>query len=188
MRSVCALLVALLLLAVPAAAQEAPKAEVFAGYSNLRMHPGSGANGFNLNGWNTSVVGNFNRWFGIKADFAGQYGSPWLPNPTPPPVTVKVDTNTHSFLFGPQFSYRKNERATPFAHALFGAARVEGSTFGANVSESGFAMALGGGVDLRVNDAVAVRIGQLDYLLTRLADNNRHNFRYSTGIVFRFGT
>src|SRR5947209_11735280 len=54
-----------------AVAQDTPKFEVFGGYSFAsasrtltldRSRP-------NLNGWNASVAGNFNRWIGIVGDF-----------------------------------------------------------------------------------------------------------------------
>lgn len=180
MRRVLCLAGLFLLATLPAAAQNAPKAEVFGGYSYLRVNPGGGANGINLNGWNASVAGNLNNWFGIVGDFSGAYGSPTF-------AGVKVKTKAHNFLFGPRLSYRSNERFTPFAHALFGATRLEGSALGANVSDTSFAMALGGGIDAKLNDRVAVRVAQFDYLLTRFASDNQHNLRLSAGIVFRFG-
>jgi opacity protein-like surface antigen len=180
MRKVCLLAGLVLLLGASAMAQDTPKVEVFGGYSYLRVNPGSGFEGINLNGWNASIAGNFNDWFGVVADFSGHYGSPNI-------LGINVDTNTHTFVFGPRFSYRKNERVTPFAHALFGGNRTEGSAFGVSLSETGFAMALGGGVDVKVNDKVAIRIAQADYVLTRLGNDNQHHFRYSAGVVFRFG-
>ncbi|HEX4541976.1 MAG TPA: hypothetical protein VH114_02320, partial [Candidatus Acidoferrum sp.] len=47
---------------VAAFAQEtgaAPKAEIFGGYQYTRFD-----GGVNANGWNTSVAGNLNNWFG----------------------------------------------------------------------------------------------------------------------------
>src|SRR5213596_2891209 len=65
----------LCLLPLAAMAQDTPKAEVFGGYSYLRVNELSGLGiGLNLNGWNGSVTGNVNDWFGVKADFSGQYG------------------------------------------------------------------------------------------------------------------
>lgn len=174
MRRLVCLLVLMVLAALPAAAQ-APKAEVFGGYSYTRINPGGSGNGFNLNGWNGSVAGNVNDWFGIVGDFGGTYGSP-----------SGVDTNVHTFLFGPRITAR-NEQLQPFAHALFGGARIKGTAAGVSVSDSAFSMALGGGVDWKANDTVAIRLGQLDYLMTRFGNDRQNNFRLSTGIVFRFG-
>jgi opacity protein-like surface antigen len=183
-----------------AAAQEAPKAEVFGGYSYFRLNPRSTfMEGINLNGWNASLAGNVNDWFGIVGDFSGQYSKPRI-------LGVDLNIKTHSFLFGPRFSYRRNAKITPFAHTLFGATRVTGEAVGISDHQTGFAMALGGGVDAKLNDHVAIRIVQADYLLTRLkgesiaciADpllppcpapqtESQHNVRLSFGAVFRFG-
>jgi opacity protein-like surface antigen len=180
MRKVCLIVALVLLVSGGALAQDAPKAEVFAGYSYLRVNPGSGINGINLNGWNASLAGNFNNWFGVVGDFSGHYGTPAISG-------ISVNTKVHTYLFGPRISYRKNDRVTPFAHALFGGTHVRGSSFGVGISENGFAMALGGGVDARINDHFAFRVVQADYLMTRITGSNQHNFRFSTGLVFRFG-
>ena len=178
MRRVLCILALVAVAALPAAAQ-GPKAEVFGGYSYVRVNPGGGDNGINLNGWNASVTGNLNDWFGITADFGGSYGSPNVGG-------TQVDTNAHTFLFGPRIKAR-GDKVEPFAHALFGAARVEGSALGISISDSGFGMALGGGLDWKANDAISIRLGQFDYLMTRIGGDNQNNFRFSTGIVFRFG-
>jgi opacity protein-like surface antigen len=91
-------------------------------------------------------------------------------------------------MVGPRISYRNNEKVTPFAHVQFGGARAGGG----GSSENAFAVALGGGVDAKINDNFAFRVAQFDYLLTRFdgptsgTTANQHNFRFSTGIVFRF--
>ena len=56
-----------------AAAQDAPKAEVFGGYQYTNADIG-GVDRVNLNGWNAQLSGYFNRNIGITADFAGMYG------------------------------------------------------------------------------------------------------------------
>jgi hypothetical protein len=43
-------------------------------------------------------------------------------------------------------------------------------------------------VDVKLNDRVAWRVGQFDYVLTRFGGDSQHNVRFSTGIVFRFGS
>ena len=63
---------------------------------------------------------------------------------------------------------------------------MRGSAFGAGISENGFAMALGGGVDAKIKDKLAFRVFQADYVMTRIQSTNQHNARISTGIVLRF--
>src|SRR5690348_14626605 len=61
-----ALVVGLGVLLFAAAAQAEPKAELFGGYQYT--HPDGGPS---LNGWNGALTGNFNKTFGITADFSG---------------------------------------------------------------------------------------------------------------------
>ena len=200
-----------LVVSFSATAQEYPRAEVFGGYSLFHADGSSFfrlGGGENLNGWNASVCGNVNSWFGLAADFSGHYdssssttelGSPGVPGLPPLPTfsaTVKSDTNIFTFLVGPRFSYRKNERITPFAHVLFGASRrhadseINSSSFGRmsfSANDTAFAAAVGGGLDVPLSKKLALRVVQAEYVLTRSFGNNANNARVSTGIVFRFG-
>lgn len=182
--------VCLLLLPMAALAQpEFPRAEVFAGYSYFRANP----DGLNLNGWNGSVTGNINHWLGVEGDFSGHYGSPRVFGFSVP----FVDINSHTIMVGPRVAYRSGS-ITPFAHFLVGAARAGTSGFGASISDSAFAAAMGGGIDFHLSRSVAVRAIQADYLVTRFKttstqiffsgfDDRQNNFRVSAGIVFKLG-
>ena len=156
-------------------AQETPKAELFGGYS----YAGSGSNGFDV-----SIAANLNKWVGVVADVGGQYS-----RFTDQGFTERI--KTHSFLFGPRISYRKSSRVTPFAHALFGVStlKTETNEFGPvlSFSDSSFAMALGGGLDVRISDRLAVRAVQLEFLRTRFFEETQHKGRLSFGLVVRFG-
>lgn len=155
MRQLVILALSLGLLSVPVMAQNFPKTEIFGGYQFTHFEPG-----VNANGWNASLTGNVNRWFGVAADFSGAY---------------KSGEHVHTYMFGPVFSAR-SDKVTPFAHALFGGA-------GTNA----FAMAFGGGVDVKMADKVALRLIQGDWLVLRSEGfTSKKNARISTGIVFRF--
>ena len=56
-----------------------------------------------------------------------------------------------------------------------------------SLSDTALAAALGGGVDIKLNDAFAIRAVQADYLMTRFLDERQDNLRLSFGVVFRFG-
>ena len=81
----------------------------------------------------------------------------------------------------------------PFAHALFGASLFRGFTSdirpAGNVytfdDATSLAMALGGGLDLRVNKRIDVRLIQFDYTPTFFGSGRQDNFRVSVGIVFK---
>jgi hypothetical protein len=53
-------------------------------------------------------------------------------------------------------------------------------------------MAIGGGLDIKINNSIAFRPVEIDYALTRYSNpltsvNNQNHFRYLAGLVFRFG-
>ena len=175
MQKTCFTIGLLLLASLTAMAQDTPKAELFGGYS----YAGEGSRGFDA-----SIAGNVNSYFGLVADIGGQYTRIEEEG-------VKETNRTNSFLFGPRFSLRRNKRVTLFAHALFGASHVRseatelGQAF--TFSDTGFGTALGGGLDVRVNDKMAIRVVQVDYLRRRFFDQTQNEGRLVAGVVFRFG-
>jgi hypothetical protein len=56
-----------------ASTAEAQGGEVFGGYSYLRSNSGGG---YNTNGWEGLLTGNFSRFFGFEADVSDHYNSP----------------------------------------------------------------------------------------------------------------
>ena len=101
---------------------------------------------------------------GIVADISGHYG---------------FGDSVHNVIFGPRVSVPAG-RLTPFAHALFGVARIRGVD-----SDTSFSDALGGGVDYRLFHIVGWRI-QLDALQTRFFGQKQNDVRVSTGVVLNF--
>lgn len=171
------LLGAILLFSVAASAQEEnPKAEVFAGYSYDRLNA-TGLPGFDANGGSASVSLNPSSRFGVVADFGGYHvdkiGS------------VYVDGNIYSYLFGPKFAYRRKS-FTAFAQALFGGAHTTRSAFLNPLADNGFAMTVGGGLDLYPTRYVGLRIIQAEYFATRFFSQTQNNARFSAGVVVRF--
>ena len=159
---------------LPLMAQDTPKAEVFGGYSWA---------GGNFHGWNASLTGNITKRFGIVADFSGQYGSEL-------DGSVLIQQDAHSFLFGPRFSFR-GKRLTPFAYALFGATRFHESAIisGQKLShtDTGFSSAVGGGLDVKFNDRIAIRTFQLDYFRPNFFGEAHNRGRLAFGVVLHLG-
>jgi hypothetical protein len=92
------------------------------------------------------------------------------------------------YLFGPRANIRRGN-VTPFVQTLFGGILTSSgiATLG---WQTHFAMAVGGGVDVRVSRHISVRPVEAGYLLTKIPDglnNRQNNFRFGAGIVFRFG-
>jgi opacity protein-like surface antigen len=169
--SMCLVFLALM----PVFAQDVPKAEVFGGYSWA---------GGNFHGWNASVTGNVNKRFGIVADFSGHYGSELE-------GTILVKKDAHSFLFGPRVSFRRGKKATPFVYALFGATRFHESAIVAGQklsdSDTGFSSAFGVGLDVKVNDRVAIRAFQIDYFRPNFFGEAHNRGRLAFGVVLHLG-
>ena len=194
--------IASIALALPmiAFAQDTPKVEIFGGYSYLSVtHNISLGNivptddavsqpapqqvapetivpfsTLNLNRWNGAFQYNVNPWFGLVADFTGYYGSP---SQTIEGTPVTFHTYEYDYLFGPRFSYRHSKRWTPFVHSLFGGghahAKATSPDFTAiSFTKNSFAMAIGGGLDLKVANHIALRLVDVDYVLTRFGGSN----------------
>jgi len=188
----------MLLAVVPAAAQSSaptnvtPQVEVALGYTYVRARsvvPGGCC--FNMNGGSASVAVGINRWLSLAGEFGGYYTG-----------NVQGTGNSLSvfpFIFGPRFSYRRNDRVTPFAQGLFGGGHAGGTLY-TQAFQSGaappsartaFAMAVGGGLDVNVTQRWAIRAFQADWFFTEFpngASDHEHNFRLTTGVVMRFGS
>jgi Outer membrane protein beta-barrel domain len=188
----------LLLFSGVASAQDNPRAEVFGGYSYLRVN--AVGTEYDFNGGSGSLSYNPNGWLGLVGDFGGYYWS-----------QSGVDGTGVTYLFGPKFAYR-TRKFTPFAQTLFGGAHFSGSTASApmepgvarprpevliiptgpfgSTSADGFAMALGGGLDWNATHHIGIRLIQAEYLYTRIGvsgvTDHQNNARISAGFVFRW--
>ena len=194
----------LLIANLPASAQTSyPSVEVSGGYSYMNAKV---VDRDSLHGWGAGIAGNLSANWGFAAEFSGHYGNVKTPNstfefPPLPPITlpgIKLSTSKYLFLFGPRFSVR-GDKLTGFAHVLVGGAKTNLKSsfrdvgiigFPLNVpsstaSETGFAMAIGGGVDVNVGKNFALRVLQVDYVPERLGGQWQHNVRAQFGIVFK---
>ncbi|HEY0764371.1 MAG TPA: outer membrane beta-barrel protein [Pyrinomonadaceae bacterium] len=191
---------------------EYPKVEVFVGYSALGEANSPGISfapnssvpaNYNANaGFETSIIGNFRKWVGLKGDFSAHFnnesaqGLLTFCNPACTTATqdFQLKTRVYNFLAGPEFKARNSTRFTPFAHALAGVAHTSatfttpGPTFNLLLkkSDNSFALALGGGLDIRASKRVSFR-GVLDYNPIFVNDpiSGRRDFlRLSLGVLF----
>jgi outer membrane protein OmpA-like peptidoglycan-associated protein len=167
-----------------------PRYEFAFMYQYINFRPGEPFNDFNNHGGTGSFTFNASRWLGLTAEVGGTTFSRDLFPLTGSSATV--DGGLTTYLFGPRLNLRKFDRFVPFAEFLAGGAHAGGALTGAG-SQSTFALAGGGGVDIVLWKNVAWRFVQLDYLMTNFsgpglgADGRQNNFRASTGIVLRFG-
>ncbi|SPE30228.1 conserved exported hypothetical protein [Candidatus Sulfopaludibacter sp. SbA3] len=201
------------LVATIASAQDYPRAETFAGFTYTRANSASNVPAFSANGGGGQLAVNANKWVGFVMDIGAVHNGNIN--------SKQLDSTFTNFLFGPRISLRYS-RLRPYFNVLFGGMHagtsvdvsgvpvagtlpvyLPGSTtpvppgqavsLRATASQTSFAMATGGGLDIKINRHVSFRAIGLDYLMTRLQnlrtanDNNQHNLRYTTGFNFTFG-
>jgi opacity protein-like surface antigen len=204
-----------------ASAGDVPKFELYGGYldsgepqynifhysGGIQLQSDFGTH----HGLETSFTRNFTRYFGLKADFSAHFH-----REDPFPVTVACPVTTtpscastaqsgnqesklFNFLVGPEFKWRKFSRVNPFAHTLYGFAHTTGtfSTSGAaatlsrTTTDNGFAMAFGGGVDVRIISRFSLRTS-VDWNPKWVGvdeDGSRirlDDLRFSAGVLFHF--
>ena len=191
---------------------EYPKVEVFVGYSALGEANSRGISfgadrritgdyGTNT-GFEASLIRNFSKHFGIKGDFSAHFSDESGRGPitacTPTCITVTQDaqlkSRVYNFLAGPEFKARNSTRFTPFAHVLGGVAHTSanfttpGPTFNLLLkkTDNSFAMALGGGLDIRASKRASFR-AMMDYNPVFVNDSTtgtRDFVRISLGVLF----
>ena len=203
MKKITGLLFLTVALALGACAQDVPKVEIPLGFSMVNVHPNlAPITSFNVFGGGGQVDFNFGNYFGIKADFMGYTQGSGLKVSQNGQFLGNVNGNVFTYMFGPQIK-KHTGVFQPFGEALFGAAHTnlygnickleEGCRSGSG-DNNGFAMAFGGGIDLKVAKHFAIRPVEVDYLFTRFSANhianytsNQNNFRYFGGLEFMFG-
>ena len=192
----------------------AQRFEVFGDYTYFRYNPTiTGLNTRSLNGGGGGAQLNFAKIFALKADFQGYMSTQTVVEVTSPistpkgiiPIgTYKSNATMFTYLFGPVVRI-PGRHIRPFGELLFGGTNTNlyaqlnnqliangGKIDASGSSQHPFAMALGGGLDIAVNNHFALRIGEVDWMLTRFTNiwtntNNQNNFRYVGGAVFTFG-
>ena len=176
----------------------APRVQVFGGYSYLYSHF-EGARAGN-NGWIGSVTTNLTDWFGVEANFSGYYCSP-KPALTVPGFSQSLPQRRYLYVFGPQFYIARPHRVSGFVHGLAGVAQGSATEFiaeyssggtligatTAKVSNTGFGMAVGGGIEVRITKHVSVWPIQADYVRGNFTGQYENDVRTSAGIFLRFG-
>jgi opacity protein-like surface antigen len=171
-----------------------------------------------LNGFNVAVTGYFTPRVGLTGDFSfhkrnqnfdnGQTGTG--------ATRTELDTRVMNFLGGPTVKFPNTSRVTPFVRALFGVANTRFEAEQSQTTATGtvensfetsstdFAMAIGGGLDVRLNERVGLRLIQFDYNPVFLRDRSvqvlgsagaiqtqqlegqrQDNLRFSFGVTFK---
>jgi outer membrane immunogenic protein len=201
----------------PIFAQDTARWEIFGDYSYLQFNPSvTGLQSRAFNGGGGGVQYNFAKYFGIKADFQGYGSTSWTKTVTAPVVvtphgvveTIPAGTftsngNMFTYLFGPTVGLHTSKFYV-YGEVLFGgsnsngygnlerAINLGGGTLAVSGTQHPYTMAVGGGLDWNVSKHFAIRLADLDYMLTRYTNpltqtNNQNNFRYVGGVVIKLG-
>jgi hypothetical protein len=190
MRHIIVPLAFVVIAAVLAPAQEyTPKVELGLGYSYSRAHVPDTPARVNMHGLVLGATGNLNRWFAIEGEFGTHYHcisgcwTPWgerVDNPD-------ERNDSLSFLAGPKLSFFR-QRISPWVHALVGVSRVSytNNIDGTRISNSGFGMAAGGGLDVPIS-RFTVRAIQVDYTRFSGSPGTFNSLRVGVGVVLRIG-
>lgn len=213
--------VSLLLLVVCAAAQDVPKAEVYMGYTFVRFNAVAPVNAFTANGGVGSFQYNFTKNFAFVGELGGVHNGSLTIGGS---GVRQPDQTAFTYLFGPRVFFNKAGVVSPFFEYLVGGFHNSrsfsvpnsllppgfvvppGVTVQPGPNDTKFrstqnaaAMAVGGGIDIRLSRLISFRPVQLDYLPTHFSRFNipglgtinntnwQQNLRYSTGISFRMG-
>lgn len=187
---------------IAAAQDDYKKFEFFGGYSHNRVNTDSLTDNEGFHGFETAATANLSRYFGLKGDFSAHFKDRSIPlfSIQGAPGSLEIDSQLYNFLGGVQLKDNSTESTfKPFAHALVGGAHARNKLnfnpasgcvaifpspcVNQTVSDTGFAGAFGGGLDIRANDRIDIRVIQVDYNPTRLFDSTQHNFRIGVGIV-----
>lgn len=195
---------------------ELAKVDVGVSYSYLRLAKR------NYSGVTSSANYNLNRYLSLGTEFSyfeptstprgeliiiGFFDSP--ANPTPVTINLIPD-RIYSLSFGPKLTYRDKSRLSMFAEGLVGFYRAEqrSVTFIGNnltersISKTELSAKVGGGLDLKINQKVSLRLIQADYVFFKDFSNGglvieRRNINtvrvqenaasLSFGVIFHFG-
>ena len=179
---------ALLLLAGAAAlrAQTEPRVDFAASFLVGRSIQVNTADNFWTEGGSLELGADLFHGFGVAANISGVHaGSVGLGG-----VPLSLVTAT----FGPRYRWHEGHRLSFYGETLLGEAdgfrSLFPSAFGADTSASSLALQIGGGIDLRFSQHLAVRALEASWLRTQLPNgtNDRQNsLLLGAGIVTRFG-
>ena len=171
----------------PKAQEQPSKIEVYGGYYYARFNVNADVPGiapsatYNGTGGGGQLEYDANRWLGVVGDLSGFRATS--------SGSGSFAGAAFTYLFGPRVNFRRG-KVTPFAQILFGGIRTTDGIARSTGTENNFAMTAGGGIDFKVSKHISVRPVQAEYFLTKIPDglnNRQNNFRFSAGVVFRFG-
>jgi opacity protein-like surface antigen len=135
------------------------------------------------NGFQAEFNQNVTRNIGIVTSFSGTYNADNY-------LDVKSGKSFHAnvqrydLMIGPRYNWR-TAGVTPFVNGLFGISHIRGAFDDRTRSQTAFAMAFGGGLDVHAGEHVDVRVIQVDYLPTFFNGKRQDGIRASAGVKIK---
>ena len=191
------------------------KKEFFVGYSNGQVDGSAGVfttlstfheiGPESFHGVNVSGVYNFSRYVGLKADVSATFGSADFSGNVgtvivPANLTTHAKNSLYNITGGIQFKDNNvDRRLKPLGHFMVGVGHSRsdvqsscspaGSCNPLSIPQSrrdtGLAVVVGGGIDIKLNDRFDLRLVQFDYNPVVLKASTLHNVRIGIGIVIK---
>jgi outer membrane immunogenic protein len=171
--------------------QDAPRLDVFIGYSYVRANSVATGALINMNGGSASVAFNFDKWIGLVGDVGVYHQASVTAN--------NLSLTVSSYQAGPRFTLRRHDHLIPFAQVLAGAGHATGTLYTTSLgggsapigTNNAFMLTAGGGIDWKLTPTVGIRLIQAEYLYSQFLNggtyvNRQNNVRLSAGIVFSF--
>jgi hypothetical protein len=144
--------------------------QIGVGYEYVRFR--SAPFNANLSGLHTSFTYFRNDWLGFEGSFVAAFGSSTFNN---------EPSHLALYTVGPRFAWSKRTWQ-PWVHALAGGIHVFPQTASGT---NGFALQLGGGVDVPFKPLVSLRF-ESDYLRSQLYSSGQNSFQLGAGFVLHF--
>lgn len=141
------------------------------------------------NGVSTEVVANVHRNIGLVVNFAATFANTDFVDALSG-RRFNARVSRYLLLGGTRFNWRNSSPFLPYAHALFGVARYH-ADFRNNdftcpdTHDTGFAMALGAGLDIRASSRIDIRAAQVDYLPVFFSHGREDGLRFSAGVKIK---
>jgi len=181
-----------LMFTIAGSAQDTPQMETFVGYTYVRASSTSKFPAYSANGRGGQFAYNFNHYVSTVADIGAVHNNNIGGN--------RIDNTAADFLVRPTHFFSVSAYPALCSSCCFGGVYVAASselsaivvdipapgqriTVRATTQQAAFAMAAGGGLDIKINEHVSFRPIGLDYYLTRLQnlrkqeDNSQNNLR-----------
>jgi len=167
-------------------------ADLSLSYDYLRSNaPPDGCGCFSLNGGNAALALHLRRSsFAVVADLGVAHSGSAASIDTTR-YSLTLSTFTAGLRYQPRF---RGGSLQPFVEVLAGLVHssgtlVEGQDNVASNAGAAFAGLAGGGLDLRINRRLSLRLIEANYLATKIdngVNDHQNNLRLNTGIVFHF--